>query len=125
MSDEGNKRLFFSSLIRIELKNFYGFRSHVCNCRLEKPEGEITVGAHIRALGSPHDGPDDITNIICFCPNHHAQFDAYSFYIDADTLVIKGLAGFDGKRLNLSKKHKINSDFFEYHKQLYKKSKHL
>ena len=108
-----------------KIKELYGFRCQVCNCRLEKPGGAIAVGAHIRALGRPHDGPDDITNIICLCPNHHAQFDAYSFYIDADTLEIKGLAGFEGKRLNLSKKHKINSEFFEYHKQLYERAKHL
>ena len=87
--------------------------------------GAIAVGAHIRALGRPHDGPDDITNIICLCPNHHAQFDAFSFYIDAETLEIKGLAGFEGKTLNLSRKNKNNSEFPEYHKHLFERVKHL
>ena len=38
---------------------------------------------------------------------------------------IKGLAGFEGKKLNLSRKHKINSEFLEYHKHLYENAKHL
>ena len=108
-----------------KIKELYGFRCQVCDCRLEKPGGAIAVGAHIRALGRPHDGPDDITNIICLCPNHHAQFDAFSFYIDADTLEIKGLSEFEGKKLNLSRKHKINSEFLEYHKHPYEKANHL
>ncbi len=105
-----------------KVKELYGFRCQVCDCRLAKSGGAIAVGAHIRALDRPHDGPDEITNIICLCPKHNAQFDAFSFYIDAKTLEIKGLAGFDGKKLNLSRKHKINSEFFEYHKHLYEKA---
>lgn len=31
--------------------------------------------AHIRALGSPHNGPDVIENVLCLCPNHHVLFD--------------------------------------------------
>ena len=64
-------------------------------------------GVKEKVLGKPLDGPDDIRNIICLCPKHHDQFDASLFYIDVDTLEIKGLAGFEGKKLNLSKKHKL------------------
>jgi hypothetical protein len=30
---------------------------------------------HIRPLGDPHNGPDVIDNILCVCPNHHAELD--------------------------------------------------
>ena len=36
--------------------------------------------------------------MICLCPNHHEQFDDYGYYIDADTLEIKGLDGFEKKK---------------------------
>jgi putative restriction endonuclease len=57
----------------------------VCDQHLDKPKGSIAVGAHIQALGRPHDGPDDLRNLLCLCPNHHAQFDAFSFYVDSST----------------------------------------
>ena len=38
-----------------KVKELYGFRCQVCDCHLEKPEGAIAVGAHIRALGRSHD----------------------------------------------------------------------
>ena len=57
----------------------------MCDQHLDKPKGSIAVGAHIQALGRPHDGPDDLRNLLCLCPNHHAQFDAFSFYVDSST----------------------------------------
>ena len=107
------------------LKEMYGFGCQVCRCRLEKPGGAIAVGAHIRGLGRPHNGPDDISNMLCLCPNHHAQFDAFAYFVDADTLQIKGLAEFDGRSLLVSPKHQINRDFLAYHKNLYDKARHL
>lgn len=112
-------------LLPEKIKELYEYRCQVCDKLLEKPSGAIAVGAHIRALGRPHDGPDDISNLICLCPNHHAQFDAFAFYVDSINLQIKGLEGFEGKKLTLSKKHKINNDFFVYHAQLYEKARAL
>jgi putative restriction endonuclease len=84
---------------------------------LKSPGGDISIGAHIQGLGKPHQGYDILSNMFCLCPNHHAQFDAFSFYIEPENLKIKFLDGFDGKKINI--KHKINKKFFAYHKKMY------
>lgn len=60
--------------------------------------------------------------MICLCPNHHEQFDDYGYYIDADTLEIKGLDGFEKKKIIMNKKHKIEKEFLKYHSDQYKKN---
>ena len=60
--------------------------------------------------------------MFCLCPNHHAQFDRYAFYIDPETLEIVGLDDFEGKFIT-PMKHKIKSEYFEYQKNQYLKNK--
>jgi predicted restriction endonuclease len=84
--------------------------------------GGIAIGAHIKGLGKPHNGPDVIENMICLCPNHHEQFDDYGYYIDPETCEIKGLKDFDGKKITVNKKHKIDKEFLEYHLEQFKKN---
>ena len=104
-----------------EIKKMYDFKCQVCNIYLKTPYGGIAIGAHIKGLGKPHNGPDVIENMICLCPNHHEQFDDYGFYIDPETFEIKGLENFEGK-ITVSNKHKIDKDFLVYHFQQYKKN---
>ncbi|WP_406603762.1 HNH endonuclease [Neolewinella aquimaris] len=26
-------------------------------------------------LGAPHNGPEDLSNLLCLCPNYHVKFD--------------------------------------------------
>jgi len=92
---------------------------------LDSPSGPIAIGAHIKGLGQPHNGPDAIENMLCLCPNHHDQFDYYSFYIDADSLEIIGLSDLKGKKLNIHSRHKIDKDFLNYHKKEYIKNNSL
>ena len=54
----------------------------VCGWSENDLEGNtLVVGAHIRPF---HTGDefDKADNIIALCPNHHAEFDKYNFYID-------------------------------------------
>ena len=67
---------------------------------LPSPSGPIAIGAHIQGLGRPHNGPDIIENMLCLCPNHHDQFDNYSYHIDPIILEIVGLDDFKGKKIN-------------------------
>ena len=96
----------------------YDFKCQVCNIRLV-PSGPIAIGAHIKLLGMPHNGPDVIENMLCLCPNHHDQFDYHSFYIEPETLTIIGLENFENRRLTVDKKHKIEKDFLKYRKEEY------
>ena len=97
------------------IKEIHGYKCQVCNVYLKTPYGGIAIGAHIKGLGKPHNGPDVIENMICLCPNHHEQFDDHGFYIDPETYEIKGLEGFEGKKITLNKKHNIEKSFLKYH----------
>ena len=94
----------------------------VCNVELKAPYGKIAIGAHIKGLAKPNNGPDVIENIICLCPNHHAQFDKFSFYIDPETYEIKRLEGYEGKKLSINKNHNIEKEFLSYQYDNYKKN---
>jgi putative restriction endonuclease len=104
-----------------QIKELYNNTCQVCNVFLKTPiEGlGISEAAHIKAIGSPHDGPDTKANMFCLCPNHHAQFDRYTFYIDSKTLEIIGLDEYKGESITINKKHKVNVEYFEYQKQQY------
>lgn len=106
------------------IKEIYNYKCQVCNIFLKVPTSDekgIANGSHIKALGYPHNGPDVLSNLLCLCPNHHAQFDNYSFYINPDNFEIIGLDGYKGKLIISNQKHKIKVEYFEYHKQQYLK----
>jgi len=100
-----------------KIKSIYESKCQICDVHLKKTEGAIAIGSHIKVLGKPHNGPDTMENMLCLCPNHHAQFDAFSFYIDPEVLDIIGLDKFENKRLRVNNKHKIDKNFLNYHKE--------
>ena len=71
-------------------------------------------GAHIRALGAPHRGPDTSDNILCLCPNHHELFDHGGIAIDEDL----SLVGKQGK-LTVHPRHGINENYLRYRREHY------
>lgn len=105
--------------LREKIKSMYDYKCQVCGVRLEKPNGAIAIGAHIKGLGQPHNGPDVIENMLCLCPNHHDQFDSLSFYIDPSNLEIVGLKDLVGKKLFVNSRHNIDANFLEYQKKRY------
>lgn len=107
--------------LREHVKKLYENKCQVCNVFLKTHYGAISIGAHIKGLGEPHNGPDQINNIICLCPNHSWQFDFFGFYIDGETFEIKGLKGYEGKKLAIKEGHNIDKEFFKYHHEQYKK----
>ena len=72
------------------------------------------VGAHIKGLGRPHNGPDIIENMLVLCPNDHYLFDSFAFSISDDY-------SFLGKEGSLIVKdtHQIGSEFLKYHRDKY------
>lgn len=104
-----------------QIRDLYNNTCQVCKVFLKTPTQGVGISeaAHIKALGKPHNGPDTKANMICLCPNHHAQFDRYSFYIEPETLEIVGLDEFKGQSIIIDKKHKVKVEFFEYQKQQY------
>ncbi|GII94889.1 hypothetical protein Ssi02_51200 [Sinosporangium siamense] len=58
------------------IKSLHGHHCQICGLQLTLPTGPYAEGAHIRPLGHPHNGPDEIANLLCLCPNHHTLFEA-------------------------------------------------
>ena len=96
-----------------KIKALYRHNCQVCGIRLECPAGLYSEAAHIRPLGTPHDGPDTEDNILCLCPNHHVLFDNGAISI-ADDL---SLTGTGNESLTVHKDHRINREHLAYHRE--------
>ncbi|MGB3201456.1 MAG: YDG/SRA domain-containing protein [Nodosilinea sp.] len=98
-----------------QIKELYNYRCQVCGTRLEGSAGPYAEAAHIRPLGTPHNGSDSLNNLLCLCPNHHVLFDYGAFSI-ADNLL---LIGIDEDGLTLMENHQICLDNLRYHREHY------
>lgn len=108
--------------LRIKVKEIYDHTCQVCDIKLQGYKFPIAIGAHIKDLGKPHNGPDVLENILCLCPNHHSLFDNYGFTIDPETLDIIGLDDSNiNKKLKIHPKHNVNKEFLEYKFNEYRK----
>ena len=91
----------------------------VCGWNEHTIDGKSLIeGAHVKAIetGKEFDKAD---NIIALCPNHHTEFDALNFYIDADTkkLFFCYNTVYNGKDVSNNTKH-IQPEYLRYHKYL-------
>lgn len=81
---------------------------------------KLVEGAHVRPhrSGSEYDIP---SNIIGLCPNHHAEYDAYLFYIEPKTRKLhyrSGTGRYHGKNISQSIQH-IKEQYIVYNKHQY------
>ncbi len=97
-----------------QVKEWHRFTCQVCGVPLVTPAGPYAEAAHIRPLGAPHDGPDETSNLLCLCPNHHVLFDLGAFTVNAD-LTFTGLPG----TLRCDPRHAINAAHLAYHAARY------
>jgi len=94
------------------IKGLYNYRCQMCGIRLDCPAGPYAEAAHIRPLGTPHDGPDTPENILCLCPNHHVLFDNGAISV-AEDLSLIGESG----SLTIHRDHRISDDHLAYHRE--------
>jgi predicted restriction endonuclease len=80
-------RLVRAPELAAKVKRLHDDRCQVCALQLPTRFGTYSEAAHIRGLGRPHNGPDELSNLLVLCPNHHVQFDALAIYIDTDGIV--------------------------------------
>lgn len=74
------------------------FQCELCGQSLRLGNGKPYAEAHhIKPLGSPHNGPDVRSNILCVCPNHHVLLDYGAIKLDSEPL------------------QNIKSEFIDYH----------
>jgi putative restriction endonuclease len=96
------------------VKAIHNFTCQVCGVRLVGIAGPYAEGAHIRPLGRPHHGYDELQNLLCLCPNHHVLFDLGAFTIAADYSLI----GMPGK-LRTHRTHPISPAHLAYNREQY------
>ena len=95
------------------IKAFYKHRCQIFGTRLECPAGLYSEAAHIRPLGTPHDGPDTEDNILCLCPNHHVLFDNGAISVEDDL----SLTGTENNSLKVHRDHHIDHQHLAYHRE--------
>ena len=97
------------------VKSLHNFTCQVCSTRIVTPTGPYAEAAHIHPLGKPHDGPDEIDNILCLCPNCHVIFDSGGFVIANDYTLV-GQKG----QLRMVAQHNLSQQCLDYRRDHYK-----
>ena len=98
------------------VKRLYAHRCQFCGAQIEVVGGRYAEGAHIRALGSPHEGPDTPDNVLCLCPTCHVRFDNGGVYVTDELVIHDATAGEQLGVLQPHKKHSINVDHLRQHR---------
>jgi predicted restriction endonuclease len=108
------QRVIRSSVVSEYVKQLHDHTCQICGTRLVVRGRGYAEGAHIRALGRPHDGPDVAENLLCLCPNCHVLFDNGEILID-DDLMARTPAG----STPLHARHQVQLDYLRYHRSQY------
>ncbi|MDG4774631.1 YDG/SRA domain-containing protein [Solwaraspora sp. WMMD792] len=112
------QRLVRSATVAAEAKRLHDYTCQVCGIKLMTPAGPYAEAAHIKPLGKPHNGPDDLSNILCLCPNHHTLFDNGAIQIDPSGRVIDTMSNTFVVDLQQTDKHPLNWSLIEYHRNI-------
>jgi putative restriction endonuclease len=110
------QRVVRNSAVTQWVKDLHNHTCQVCGIRLEVDGGAYAEGAHIRALGRPHNGPDVIDNVLCLCPNDHVLFDKGAIYIDGE----RDYRALDREALGSLRthpRHKLDDEAIRYHRE--------
>ncbi|GAA2903688.1 MULTISPECIES: YDG/SRA domain-containing protein [Streptomyces] len=113
------QRIVRSSAVKRQVKDWHDNRCQVCDIRIEVPGGSYSEGAHIQALGSPHNGPDTTGNVLCLCPNCHVMLDAGAIVLGDDLTVVRG--GEVVGRLRTHPRHVIDRECVRQHRDRWRR----
>jgi hypothetical protein len=98
-------RIIRDSALARRVKALHKHKCQICGHSIKLPDGSLYAEAHhIQPLGKPHNGPDVIGNILCLCPNHHAELD-----LRVRKISLSEFAIVDG--------HAITRRFVDYHNE--------
>jgi len=69
-------RIIRDTLLARRVKQLHNYQCQLCGHTIVLSDGSRYAEAHhVQPLGAPHNGPDVLENIVCVCPNHHAELD--------------------------------------------------
>lgn len=103
-------RLIRDPAVSSRVKLWHRNRCQVCNIQIGTPAGPYSEAAHIIPLGKPFNGPDNTSNLLCLCPNHHKQLDRWGYSIGENFQLI-GIPGV----LRTHSSHQISRESLNYH----------
>jgi putative restriction endonuclease len=112
-----SQRLVRSIQVAEYVKNVHDHTCQACGTRLTIGTRAYSEGAHIRALGRPHNGPDVPGNVLCLCANCHVLFDNGALLISDDLSVTV-----NGERvspLRTDERHVIAPEHLRYHRSIH------
>jgi putative restriction endonuclease len=115
--DQTVQRIVRDTAVTRAVKLLYQYTCQFCDIALPTPVAPYAEAAHIRPLGRPHNGRDAIDNVLCLCPNDHVLFDFGAITVLPETLTITGERSLEGHALNVSPRHHLNVDHFDYHRE--------
>ncbi|MEC3995277.1 YDG/SRA domain-containing protein [Actinacidiphila sp. DG2A-62] len=98
------------------VKRMHDYTCQVCGIRLQGATGGYAEAAHIRPLGSPHDGPDAMENVLCLCPNHHVLLDQGMLIINDDLTVVNRADSTVVGRLRETAEHRVDRRHLAHHR---------
>lgn len=114
-----SRRIRDTALSR-EVKKIYEHHCQICDEAITGADGRTySEGAHLKPLGRPHIGRDSLDNLLCLCPNHHAQLDLGGLVLFDDFSVarIADLRIFAS--LSFKKHHRLDVENARYQRQFW------
>ncbi|MET8140820.1 HNH endonuclease [Sphaerisporangium sp. NPDC005288] len=111
-------RVIRDSALAEQVKLLHDYHCQLCGIRLTTRRGPYAEGAHIRPLGTPHNGPDQPGNLLCLCPNHHVLFDGGAITISDQLVAIDVPAGKPITHIRLADGHTPESQHLAYHRRI-------
>ena len=105
-------RIIRSSAIGNYVKRLYDYTCQISDVQLDTPNGRYAEACHIQPVGRPHNGPDDVSNVLCLSPNMHVLFDLGAISIN-DDLTLIGIEGI----LNIRDEHDLSQEAIRYHRE--------
>ncbi|MFF6810439.1 HNH endonuclease [Streptomyces sp. NPDC012403] len=101
-----------------KVKELEGDRCQICDTVLRYLNRPYSEAAHIRGLGRPHHGPDELQNLLCLCANCHVLFDGLEIYVDPDGLVRGTRGDREPRPLRRDPGHPVDEAHIGYHRDL-------
>lgn len=69
-------RIIRDTVLSRRIKELHKYECQLCGHTIKLADGTRYAEAHhIQPLGAHHNGPDSSDNLVCLCPNHHAELD--------------------------------------------------
>ena len=68
-------RVIRRSTVGLYVKDMYDYKCQISCVQLNTPNGLYAEACHIQPVGTPHNGPDEVSNVLCLSPNMHVLFD--------------------------------------------------